>query len=127
VALQTHVVDGAENSPDAIVSAKQHEVVGHYAATEHFRTPVLVYMSGERWNGLSADQQAIITEAATEATDWGADLYEEEAATALETMKQAGVEVSEPDLEPFRQATESVYDKHADSIGADLIDAIRAA
>jgi tripartite ATP-independent transporter DctP family solute receptor len=127
VALQTHVVDGAENSPDAIVSAKQHEVIHHYAATEHFRTPVLVYMSGERWNGLAKDQQTVITDAAAEATEWGADLYEQEAATALEAMKQAGVKVSEPDLDPFRRATENVYDKHADSIGTDLIDAIRAA
>jgi TRAP-type transport system periplasmic protein len=125
VAMQTHVVDGAENSPDALVSAKHHELIRHYAKTEHFRTPVLVYMSLERWDGLT-DQQAVITDAATEATDWGADLYEQEAATALETMRQAGVEISEPDLEPFRRATESVYDKHADSIGADLIDAIRA-
>jgi len=42
-------------------------------------------------------------------------------------MKKAGVKFSKPDLEPFRQATQIVYDKHADSIGADLIDAIRAA
>jgi tripartite ATP-independent transporter DctP family solute receptor len=126
VAMQTHVVDGAENSPDALVSAKHHELIRHYAATEHFRTPVLVYMSGERWNGLAKDQQAVITDAAAEATEWGADLYEQEAATALEAMKQAGVQITEPDLEPFRQATETVYDKHADSIGADLIDAIRA-
>lgn len=126
VALQTDVVDGAENSPDAIVSAKQHELIRHYAATEHFRTPVLVYMSGETWNGLAKDQQAVITESAVEATDWGADLYEQEALSGLEVMKQAGVQLTEPDLEPFRQATEIVYDKHADSIGADLIDAIRA-
>jgi len=127
VALQTHVVDGAENSSDAIVSAKHHELIRHYAATEHFRTPVLVYMSGEAWSGLAKDQQTVITDSAEEATGWGADLYEQEAATALKAMKQAGVQVSEPDLEPFRQATETVYDKHADSIGADLIDAIRAA
>lgn len=127
VALQSHIVDGAENSPDALVSAKHHEIAKHYAATEHFRTPVLVYMSGDRWNGLAKDQQAVITDSATEATEWGADLYEQEAETALKVMAEAGVEVTEPDLEPFRQATENVYDKHADSIGADLIDAIRAA
>lgn len=127
VALQTHVVDGAENSPDALVSAKQHELIKHYAETEHFRTPVLVYMSKKKWDGLSTDQQTVITDAATEATEWGADLYEEEAATALETMREAGIEITTPDIETFRQATESVYDKHADAIGADLIDAIRNA
>ena len=36
-------------------------------------------------------------------------------------------EITTPDLEPFREATQSVYDKHADTIGADLIDAIRNA
>ena len=39
----------------------------------------------------------------------------------------AGIEITTPDLEPFREATQSVYDKHADTIGADLIDAIRNA
>jgi tripartite ATP-independent transporter DctP family solute receptor len=127
VALQTHVVDGAENSPDALVSAKHHELVKYYAETEHFRTPVLVYMSKNKWDGLSQDQQTAITDAATEATDWGADLYEKEAATAVETMREAGIEITTPGLEPFREATQAVYDKHADTIGADLIDAIRNA
>ena len=39
----------------------------------------------------------------------------------------SGIEITTPDLEPFREATQSVYDKHADTIGADLIDAIRNA
>ena len=84
-------------------------------------------MSKDKWDGLSTDQQTAITDAATEATDWGADLYEKEAATAVETMREAGIEITTPDLEPFREATQSVYDKHADTIGADLIDAIRNA
>lgn len=127
VAMQTHVVDGAENSADALVSAKHHELAKYYARTEHFRTPVLVYMSKKKWDGLSKDQQTAITDAATEATEWGADLYEKEVASAEETMRQAGMEFTKPDLDPFHEAAESVYDKHADTIGADLIDAIRSA
>jgi tripartite ATP-independent transporter DctP family solute receptor len=127
VALQTHVVDGAENSPDAIASAKHYEVCRHYAESAHFRTPCLLYMSMERWDGLSADLQDAITTAATQAGEWGADLYEEEAVAGIATMTEAGMEITSPDLEEFRLAVQPVYDQHVEAIGADLVESIRAA
>mgnify|MGYP000951873965 CR=1 FL=1 len=125
-AFQQGIVDGAENAPDAVYYAKQYEVVKYFSMTHHFRTPVLFMMSMKSWEKLSQEDQEIILAAAKDAEEWGLDLYQAEMDNLLAEMQQAGMEIIEDvDLDAFRAAVQSVYDKHQDAIGVDLINKIR--
>jgi tripartite ATP-independent transporter DctP family solute receptor len=123
--LRQGVVDGAENAPDAIYTAKQYEVTKFYALTDHFRTPTLFMISLRTWNRLSEAHRQVILDASKDAAEWGKNLYSQEAAEYLKKLKVAGMEVIEVDREAFRKAVEPVYQKHAGKFGWDLVRSIR--
>ena len=52
-ALQTGVVDGAENNHPSVVAKKFYEVSKYYSLDEHMRIPDVIAMSTKLWNQLS--------------------------------------------------------------------------
>jgi tripartite ATP-independent transporter DctP family solute receptor len=124
MALKSGVVDGAENAPDAIWYAKQHEVTKQFSATNHFRTPVMVIMNKAKFDALPAEYKEIVMETARETQDWAGSLYSRVSGELLASLRKAGMTIVEPNEEPFRKAVEPVYAKHAEKFGA-LLQAIR--
>lgn len=45
--------------------------------------------------------------------------------TLVNKMKEAGIQVTEPDAAEFRAAVESVWDDYEDSFGTELMDLVR--
>ena len=70
-ALQTGVVDGAENNHPSVVAKKFYEVSKYYTLDEHMRIPDTIIMSMKLWNQLNDDQKKAVLEAGTA----GAGLY----------------------------------------------------
>ena len=56
-ALQTGVVDGAENNHPSVVAKKFYEVSKFYTLDEHMRIPDLLLMSMKLWNQLNDEQK----------------------------------------------------------------------
>jgi len=123
--LKTGAVDGAENAPDAIWYAKQHEVSKYMSLTNHFRTPVIVAMSKAKFDSLSPEYQEIILQTAQETQEWSGTLYSRVSEALADKLKEGGMTLQEVDEAPFRAAVESVYSTHAGSFGT-LLDQIRA-
>jgi len=124
LALKSGVVDGAENAPDAIWYAKQHEVTKYFSVTNHFRTPVMVVMNKAKFDALPAEYKEIVIETARETQDWAGSLYSRVSDELLASLRKAGMTIIEPNEEAFRKAVEPVYAKHGDKFGA-LLQAIR--
>jgi len=124
LALKSGVVDGAENAPDAIWYAKQHEVSKYFSVTNHFRTPVMVVMNKAKFDALPAEYQEILMQTARETQDWAGSLYSRVSDELLASLRKAGMTIIEPNEEPFRKAVEPVYAKHGERFGA-LLQAIR--
>src|SRR6267378_3848311 len=59
-ALQTGVVDGAENNPPSFYFDNHYQVAKFYTLTEHLIVPEMVVFSKKTWDGLSKDDQALI-------------------------------------------------------------------
>src|SRR6267378_2115817 len=59
-ALQTGVVDGAENNPPSFVFDNHYQIAKFYTLTEHLIVPEMVVFSKKTWDGLSKDDQALI-------------------------------------------------------------------
>lgn len=112
VALQSGVVDGQENPLANIHSSKLYEVQKYLSLTRHKYESMPFLMSGITWKKLSADDRKLIREAAQEAGKFERNLMlESDDKLIAEFRKMPGVQINEPDLAPFRAATQKVWDK----------------
>ena len=59
-ALQTGVIDGAENNPPSFVFDNHYQVAKNYTLTEHLIVPEILVFSRKTWDTLSkADQDSV--------------------------------------------------------------------
>lgn len=114
LALQQGAVDGQENPIPNIHANALHEVQDHLALTGHKYevTPLVISMTA--WDSLSAEQQEAVQTAADEARDMQRDLMDEQT-EELRTELEESMEITTPDLAPFREATTGVYDKWSET------------
>ena len=66
-ALQTGVIDGAENNPPSYVFDNHFTVAKYYTLTEHLIVPEMLVFSKKTWDALSKDDQALLTKFGREA------------------------------------------------------------
>ena len=66
-AMQTGVVDGAENNEPSYESGQHYRYAKYYSLTGHLIIPELLVFSKKSWEGLSKDDQALVMKSAKEA------------------------------------------------------------
>ncbi|MBD8876996.1 TRAP transporter substrate-binding protein [Roseibium polysiphoniae] len=127
-AIQTGVIDGAENNWPSFESSGHYEVAGYYTLDQHLIVPEVLVMSKISWDKLSADDQAAVRQAARDSVPVMRDLWVAREKASEEKVRAAGVEiVEEIDKAPFMAAMDSVYEKHVTSDKLkDLVSRIRA-
>jgi tripartite ATP-independent transporter DctP family solute receptor len=125
-ALQTGVVDGAENNPPSFVFDNHYQVAKYYTLTEHLIVPEMLVFSKRIWNRLSKDDQALVQKLGREAQMRERVLWNDYQDKALAKMKESGIKVvSIADKAPFQAAVKPVWDKYAPQF-ADVIKRIQA-
>jgi tripartite ATP-independent transporter DctP family solute receptor len=113
-ALQTGVVDGAENNPPSFVFDNHYQVAKFYTLTEHLIVPEMVVMGKPAWNKLSKDEQALVLKLSKECQARERVLWNEYQDKAVAKMKEAGIQVvTVADKAPFQAAVKPVWDKYA--------------
>jgi len=98
-ALQTGVVDGAEQPTANYRSGAFPEVAPHFILDGHTLGAIQLVITDNGWNKLNEQQQAWIMEAAQYASDFNAELSAGEEAKVLELLKSEGVSVVEVSAE----------------------------
>ena len=112
-ALQTGVIDGAENNPPSYVFDNHYQVAKFYTLTEHLIVPEMVVMSRPTWDKMSKADQALIVKFGREAQLEERKLWNETETEAYARMKTAGIEVNRiADKTPFQTAVKPVWDKY---------------
>lgn len=114
-ALAQGVIDGAENNWPSFESARHYEVARYYSLTHHLLTPEVLVMSKIKWDNLSADDQALVREAARASVPVMRDLWDARVSAARETIMASGVEVNEVDTAPFAALMRPVWEEFAAS------------
>jgi TRAP-type C4-dicarboxylate transport system substrate-binding protein len=109
-ALQQGIVDGAENNPPSLYTSKHYEVCGYYSMNEHTALPDVVIVSTKVWNSLNQEEQQWLQEAADESALYQYELWEASTQKSLDELKKAGVVITYPNKEPFRQAVQPMYE-----------------
>jgi tripartite ATP-independent transporter DctP family solute receptor len=124
-ALQTGVIDGAENNPPTLLEHNHFQNAKYYSLTGHLILPEPIVMSKITWEKLTPDQQALVKTAAKTAQAEERVLWDKKSAASEEKLKAAGVEFITVDKKPFYDATASVREKYGAPY-ADLIKKIEA-
>ncbi|OHZ00422.1 C4-dicarboxylate TRAP transporter substrate-binding protein [Salinicola sp. MIT1003] len=102
-AMAQGVVDGLENTPSALYAGKFSEVTKHLNLTHHLHM-VAAFITGQAfWQQLSPEDQKILTETGQEMAKNLRSLVEKETDKSLQQLKDAGVQVHEVDIAPFRE------------------------
>ena len=112
-ALQTGVIDGAENNPPSFVFDNHYQVAKNYTLTEHLIVPEILVFSRKSWDSLSKDDQALIKKFGGEAQAEERVLWAEYEKQAMDKARSGGVQIVETiDKQPFQDAVKPVWDKY---------------
>jgi len=124
-ALQTGVIDGAENNPPVMLAQNHHQVAKYYTESTHLIIPEPLVMAKGAWEQLTPEQQALVKKTAREAQMEQRELWDKQVAESVNTLKAAGVEFIQVDKKPFYDATAPIREKYGAPY-ADLIKRIEA-
>ena len=113
-ALQSGVVDGAENNPPSFFTSRHYEVCKYYSLNEHSMVPDVLVISTKVWNGLTDQEKKWLQQAADESVPVQRKLWAESVEESLRVVQEAGVEINYPDKEPFADKAASIYEMFKD-------------
>ena len=102
-ALQTKLIDGAENNWTSFHTSRHFEVARYWAQSEHSFSPEAVLMSQRRYQQLSKQQQELVRTAAAESVPYMRKLWDTSEAASRAAVEKAGVSVSQVDRLAFRK------------------------
>lgn len=126
-ALQTGVVDGAENPWSNIYSKKFHEVQGYIMESNHGVLDYMVITNTKWWDGLPADIRKGLSEAMTESIKYGNNVALAEDSTfrakVIADKKARVLPMNADHLKAWRQAMQPVWKQFEPEIGTDLVQA----
>ena len=126
-ALETKTIDGQENPFVTIETSKFNEVQKYLSVTRHAYTPFLVLYSKKLWDQLSAQEQAVLREAAREGQKVQRAANRTLNEKSLATLKAKGMQVNEisgPEMMRISAKIRPVYEKNVPAIGAEAVNVV---
>ncbi len=122
LAMQTGQVDGHENSLSSPYTRRLWEVQDHIIMTSHVMFPWNWVASKRWWEGLEADDQALIAEAIEVARLHGTERERELDDFYLEELQKEGMTIIEPDVDPFREAARPAIEEILSEMAEGVMD-----
>jgi tripartite ATP-independent transporter DctP family solute receptor len=125
-ALAQGIVDGAENNPPSFYSNKHYEICKFFSLDGHVVLPDMLLISTLVWDQLSRQEQKWLQQASDESSLFQRELWAAKSREALEEVKKLGVEVYQPDKQPFIDKVAPMYDAYQGTPIGDLVERVRA-
>jgi tripartite ATP-independent transporter DctP family solute receptor len=117
-ALQTGLVEAAENGVNVYLTNKHYEVAPVMSMTEHEANNSFLWVSDKVWNGLSAEQQGWVQVAADEVNKLQPGKAIELDHQSIDRLTKIGVKiVKDVDKSGFQKAAEPIQDQLAKELG----------
>ncbi|MBP0494914.1 TRAP transporter substrate-binding protein [Roseomonas indoligenes] len=110
-AIQTGVVDGAENNYPSYQSFRHFEVAKFYSASEHSMAPEVLVMAKRSYDKLPKDLQDMMRQAAKDSVPEMRRMWQERSNAAKAAVIAAGSQINTVNKAPFEQGMGPVYDQ----------------
>ncbi len=111
-ALQSGVVDGAENNPPSLYTSRHYEVCKYFSLDEHTSIPDVLIISQKTWDKLTPKEKEWLQQAADESAILQRKLWADSEILSLEEVKKAGVEINYPDKQPFIDKVQPIFESY---------------
>ncbi len=111
-ALQSGVVDGAENNEPTLLAQNHYTVSKVYSLTGHLIIPEIFVFSKRTWDGMSKADQELLRKLSREAQFEQRALWDAYVKEAEVKLKAAGVQFVQADKAAFYKATQPIRDKY---------------
>nr|WP_263323377.1 TRAP transporter substrate-binding protein [Neobacillus sp. Marseille-Q6967] len=126
-ALQTGIIDGAENNLPSLDSSNHYQEAKHMILDHHQRIPEVLLISKVAWDKLSEEDQKLIKQAALDSVEAQRAEWDKWEERSEKKLKDAGVTFTEvEDLTPWKNAVKSMVEQYGKDY-KEVMDAIEAA
>jgi tripartite ATP-independent transporter DctP family solute receptor len=124
-AMQTGVVDGAENNEPTYATGQHYRYAKYFSLTGHLMIPEVLVFSKKVFASLGKDDQELVRRLARDAQLEERTLWYEMEKKSIAQMKEAGAEITDiADKKPFQAAVKPVWDKYGTQLSS-LIERIQ--
>ena len=125
-AMETHMIDGAENNMRSFHSSRHFEAARYWSETRHSYAPDVLVMSRASFLSLTPADRELLVRTARESVPVMRAKWDESEATARAAVLAAGVQINDADLAAFRHAAEPLLADYRERPGVgDLYRQIR--
>jgi tripartite ATP-independent transporter DctP family solute receptor len=126
-AMQTHLIEGAENNWRTFHTSRQFEVAHYWSQTDHSYSPEALMMSRRTYDALTPQDREIVLETARASVPYMRTLWDKMEADSKAFVLASGVQSNEVDSRAFRLAAAPLHERYlADNSLRALFDSVRA-
>ena len=126
-AIQTGVLDGAENNEVTYYALKQHEVGPIYNLTGHLMMPDYIVTNTQFYNSLPAEVKDFFEKNLDGLVDDEFERFQAQVSKSIEAAQKEGTKVIKADQEAFKKAVEPLIKEKVSTPSAKaLYDAVQA-
>ena len=111
-ALQTRLIEGAENNWRTFDTSRQFEVARFWSRSEHSYSPEALLMSKRVFTALSASDRELVMRVAAESVPYMRELWDRMEAQSRERVIASGVRTNDVDIEAFHRAAQPVLERY---------------
>lgn len=111
-AMETHMIDGAENNMRSFHSSRHFEAARYWSETRHSYAPDVLLMSRDSFLALAAADRALLLGLARESVPVMRAKWEDSEGKAREAVLASGIKVNDVDIEAFRKAAQPLLDEY---------------
>jgi len=111
-ALQTRLIDGAENNWTTFQTSRHFEVARFWSQSEHSYSPEAVLMSQRRYQKLTSRQQELVRTAAAQSVPYMRTLWDSSEAQARAAVEQAGIRATAVNRAAFQKVAAPIVESY---------------
>jgi tripartite ATP-independent transporter DctP family solute receptor len=126
-AIETGVIDGAENNFPSYDTAKHAEVAKNYSLDEHTILPEVFVMNKVAFDKLTPEDQEIFKQAGKDSVAKQRELWAAKVSESRANVEKLGAQITTPDKQGFIDAMAPVYEKHVkDDVLKKMVEDVKA-
>lgn len=110
-AMQSGVVDGAENNEVTYVNSKHYEVAPFWSQTDHLIVPDWLIVNKETYDNFTPEEKIIFDEECMKAADRVNELWGKEVDSLMASLPDTISVTSDVDIQSFKDAVQPLYDE----------------
>ena len=126
-ALETHLIDGAENNLPSFESSRHFETARYWSETEHSHSPDALLMSKSAFDALAPGDRDLLKDIARRSVEVMRESWDARVMEARRIVLEAGVKINRPDTASFIAAVQPLVKRYtADPVLGRLYNRIQA-